>query len=654
MLLEKFRTGLKFKLLAILITLTLVPLFIAGFLAVRSIEDNISEQARITVQRDVESAQETLQRQVGERETHLSFASENEGLVAAVDERDFEQAVTVINSDRLRFDLDFLTVLDSSGQVLAQSNTGEVETGASFELPGMDEVQRGNRVSGIVILEEEFVRQEGLTEQAAVELDAETEGEAGREERALAIVSMAPVRDQLGRVAGVLVGGELLNHNYEFVDEIGETLEVTCTIFFEDLRVATNVMLNEEERAVGTRAAEDVTRTVLEEGQDFSGRALVVDEYFITAYQPLVSIEEETVGMIYTGISEAPFVAISNANRNRFLLIGAISAVVALGVAFKFCESVTRPLRNITEGMKEVEDGHLNQDISISRSDELGQIGSGFNSMLQGLREMVETVKDMSEKVTASAGDLTSAVQQSNAAMEDIATTANDNVARSAQEIAQNSEQAAEQGKESENAAREGVSAVKEAVGSMEEIDSAVKDISSSIQELNEFSQKITVIIKSITDIAGQTDLLALNAAIEAARAGEQGRGFAVVADEVRKLAEQSEQAAGEVDTLISGIQERITGAVEKMEGVSEVVVKGDEKARSVEQELDRILNSVLELSNYINQIAGGAQDQSAAAQEIAASSQEQTAMLEEINSHATQLAQMAEDLHELVKKFNM
>ena len=238
--------------------------------------------------------------------------------------------------------------------------------------------------------------------------------------------------------------------------------------------------------------------------------------------------------------------------------------------------------------------------------------------------------------------------------MGEIASTASESVAHKAQEIADISEQAAQKGEESEKIAHGGMEAVQEAVKSMEEIDVVVKDVSGTVADLDAYSRKIDVIVNAILEITGQTNLLAFNAAIEAARAGEQGRGFAVVADEVRILAEQSGEAAGEISGLISGIQQHIQEAVEKMDSVATAVAVGGEKAQFVEKGLREILQSVLELKDFVDNIAVGAQDQSAAAEQIAAASQEQTAVLEEISGYVVNLNNMAEELQEMIKNFKM
>jgi methyl-accepting chemotaxis protein len=685
---KRIAVTLRTKLLVILILFTLLPLLVAGYLALSSIDENIGGQARITIEKDIQAAEDILMRQLQERETQVNVAAHKYKFVNYISNELYELALATLFLDSLNFDLDFLTYVNNKGQVMIRANTAETNVGTPFSLPLVKKVAI-EEVSGLVVLDEKFLKSEDLLDKATLAGSAEAssvEETVEGEVRALALVAAVPVRDSKDAIVGTLVGGKLLNNNSALVNYISSTFNADAAFYLDNLAIATSTFgeeivektgITEAEdteavsdegnanentgnidtpvkRLVGEKAPEDIAAQVLGEGLPFSGTAYEHGESYITAYSPLRDNQDEVIGMLYIGVPEAPFTAIKDANRNRFLLIGGLSLIIALGVAFGFSQKLTKPLLQMIDIMREVEGGNLNQEVNITRGDEIGKIGSSFNAMLAGLREMVETLRTTAQKIAESAGELSSGVQQSNMAMEEIAQTTSESIAYKAQEIAHASEQGAIKGKDCENVAREGFSSVREAVQGMEEIDLAVKDVHNSIVELDKFSDKINMIVKAIMGITGQTNLLALNAAIEAARAGEHGRGFAVVADEVRKLAEQSETEAGEIAKLVSGIQERISVAVEKMESVSEIVTRGDQKARSVEQGLDDILQSVTELSEYIDDIAGKAQDQSAAAQEIAASTEEQTAVLEKVGSYVAELNALAEELQTMTERFKM
>src|SRR5215813_1318837 len=110
------------------------------------------------------------------------------------------------------------------------------------------------------------------------------------------------------------------------------------------------------------------------------------------------------------------------------------------------------------------------------------------------------------------------------------------------------------------------MAAVEKATAAMKSVNESSVAVTDAMKALAEKSEQIGGIVETITGIAGQTNLLALNAAIEAARAGEQGRGFAVVAEEVRKLAEESQQAAVTISTLIEEIQTETERTVQTVE----------------------------------------------------------------------------------------
>ena len=206
-------------------------------------------------------------------------------------------------------------------------------------------------------------------------------------------------------------------------------------------------------------------------------------------------------------------------------------------------------------------------------------------------------------------------------------------------------------------------------------IEQTVNNSAQVVAKLGERSKEIGQIVDTISGIAGQTNLLALNAAIEAARAGEQGRGFAVVAEEVRKLAEQSQDAAKKIATLISEIQGDTDKAVLAMsEGTREVKI-GTEVVTAAGYAFEEIEVMVTEVSNQVKEISAAVQQMASSSQQIvssvkeidelsknaageaqtvSAATEEQSASMEEIASSSQSLAKMAQDLQEAVSKFRV
>ena len=225
-----------------------------------------------------------------------------------------------------------------------------------------------------------------------------------REERALVVLANAPIRDARGALVGHIQAGMLLNRNLPFIDHINEIVYPsgslpygslgTATLFLDDVRISTNVRLFGGEpgggvnRAVGTRVSQAVRDHVLGAGQTWLDRAFVVNEWYVSAYQPIVNHAGERVGMLYVGFTEAPF---TNLKFAALATIGAMFLVVMMGaamVSLRWARGIFGPLERMALTMGRVEAGALQARVgAVTSRDEVGRLAGHLDHLLDTIAE---------------------------------------------------------------------------------------------------------------------------------------------------------------------------------------------------------------------------------------------------------------------------
>ncbi|WHF26236.1 methyl-accepting chemotaxis protein [Bacillus altitudinis] len=380
---------------------------------------------------------------------------------------------------------------------------------------------------------------------------------------------------------------------------------------------------------------------------------------------------------------------------NTAIIVFSVTLIVAGTLIFFIVRSISNRLSNLARFSKKVSDGDLRDKLQIQSDDEIGQVGKGFNTMIDSLRSLigavqtsVENVASSSEELTASAGQTSKATEHITLAIEQFSTgneSQNDKVESSSEELEEmnrglqhmneSAESITASSIKSTEIAGEGGQLVEKTASQMNVIDQSVKKAENVISALESKSKDITQILGVINGIADQTNLLALNAAIEAARAGESGRGFSVVAEEVRKLAVQSANSAKEIENLIKEIVQDIDVSQEVFTAVNKEVQSGlsfteqtkvsfhniFDMTKEISDQLQTMNRTVVQLSKgsahvseAVREIADVSRESSANIQDIAASAEEQLASMEEISSSSATLSSMAEELRDLISQFQV
>jgi two-component system, NtrC family, sensor kinase len=310
-----------------------------------------------------------------------------------------------------------IAVLDASGNLLAgRVLTADDElrpmlsTGSLGSLPIVKDVlASGKPQFGTEVIPASTLGQVGLDSQALISLvdtiksapepfDSR-EGTAG-----LALMGVRPLLAEDGKVKGAVLSAHIVNNDFVLVDRIKEVAGIdTATIFFGDMRASTNVMTEEGNRAVGTRVSQDVYDRVLKAGLDYEGRAYVVNEWFITRYEPLRSHDGQVVGMLYVGARESSFRALVNNVTNRVILIAVVSMILAGVIAVPIARVIIQPITDLVEANQHVTRGDMTVRVEPHGHGELASLGRSFNTMVGALQEtqakLMRALNNMAESL---------------------------------------------------------------------------------------------------------------------------------------------------------------------------------------------------------------------------------------------------------------
>lgn len=229
------------------------------------------------------------------------------------------------------------------------------------------------------------------------------------ENRGMMIRAIYPLRQADGQVVALLDGGVLLNTNFRFVDGIRDLVYGpgslpegsigTVTVFLDDVRISTNVPLRPGERALGTRVSDEVRTQVLDHGRVWIDRAFVVNDWYISSYEPIIDVDGERVGMLYAGYLEAPY---RGAFKNAlsvlvlgFLVLMALSA----WLAFRGARTIFGPVEAMSRVVAATRRGEELRIGPLASADELGELAREFDQMLDLLQEQNRKIQRAADEL---------------------------------------------------------------------------------------------------------------------------------------------------------------------------------------------------------------------------------------------------------------
>ena len=485
------------------------------------------------------------------------------------------------------------------------------------------------------------------------------------------------------------MGTVVVDLNVKMFDSLGQDKSGEgAKTFFDVINKDGKFVYSSNPEAVGKNLSEYVGEETFKNDiqSKFDGESIfhVKDSHRIRYFAPLTIygtdwyVQSAMSLDLYNQGKHQLFVALATAEVILFILLQVI--------LFSALKKSLSPLGKLAEESDKLADGNFDIKVSYAQEDEIGRLVKSFNNIV---KRLTYVVSDLQAKLGAFAqGDFGSEIKEDEnykgdfrpilSSLQEISTSLNStlkNVHTSSSEVSSSAEQVSSMAQRISEGTTKQASSIAELSKTMEDITDQIRhttkqaekaqqlgvvsgshvetsnqkmtDMQGAMEEITEKSKEISKIIKTIDDIAFQTNILSLNAAIEAARAGEAGKGFAVVADEVGNLAKKSQEAAQNTSLLI----EETIGAVQKGAKFTEETA---EALQSVSESTNQVNDLIGEISKASEEESAGVSRLSDGLQEISSVVQENSATAEESAATAEELSAQANLMNDLVDKFKV
>ena len=406
--------SLKTKLILNSLVAIIITCSVATYIGVYLIANKIGEEMQDRVRLNLNAARAIYNAETEEVYNIVRMTSQRFFLIDAFLKGEKKILREELDRVKRREQLDILTLTDSEGRVILRVNNSSLSGDSQIqnELVKRAIFEKKPLVSTAIIPKEELEKEgKELIQRASIKYVPTPKAKPTRkteETSGMMIKASSPVFDSKGNLVGILYGGRLLNQNYKIVDRIKETVFErvqykgkdigTATIFQWDLRIATNVLDRDGKRAIGTRIAEDVYEQVLAKGKQWISRAFVVNDWYITAYEPIKDITGEIIGVLYVGMLEKKFVDL----RRKYIImlsgISLIGIIVAVVISYLSANKISQPIGKISAASKRLAEGDFKYRIKFEGEDEIGNLANTFNFMASSLEERDEQIKKYAQQ----------------------------------------------------------------------------------------------------------------------------------------------------------------------------------------------------------------------------------------------------------------
>ncbi len=403
----------------------------------------------------------------------------------------------------------------------------------------------------------------------------------------------------------------------------------------------------------------------------------------MSEYQPLVEEAVNNLIQISQAAEESAEKDFQETVKMQDLLVMAqlsmagAALVITLLLSAYLSKAITKPLHQLEKSADKIVEGDFDIDVTYKSRDELGSLANTFRNMADILKTVIADASRVlgemangnfdvrTEAEERYVGDFQNLLSSMRLLNRDLSATLGQ-INHSADLVASGSGQVSDGAQALSQGATEQASAVEELAATIagishqvndtaknavdaktqsnsagdkvEECNRQMKDMMAAMQEITQKSNEIGKIIKTIEDIAFQTNILALNAAVEASRAGVAGKGFAVVADEVRNLASKSSEASKDTAELIESSAKAVERGTQIADSTAQSLLKVVEEVRMAADTVDKIADAAEEQAGAVEQVTLGVDQISSVVQTNSATAVQSAAASQELSSQAAML----------------
>ena len=410
--------SIKWKLTLANVILPLLTMILATAFAIHTINGFISRQAQNKIINDLSSAHEIYYSSLNGLKEKINRGATSYPLIKGLIENNSAALKRELQGLMHREKFTLLTLTDSSGKVIMRANNPDFNNdrphlpllaGALIGTPGVS-----TEILTIKRLTQENNNLHHLIDIKLISTPRARKTKLTHMKGGMLMLAAWPVHDPQGNLIGALYGGKLLNRHNLMVDKIKKVIFSnaafsgqdigTVTIFQDDVRIATNVLDSSGNRALGTRVSREVYDKVVSNRQKWTDRAFVVNNWYISAYEPIYNSKERVIGILYVGMQEKPFLDFRNNVISTLLIILTAGAILTFLVVFFYASSFSRRIRNMRVELKKVSLGHFKTEVKTLGNDELSNLASSFNDMINALHDRDESIdqlhRELENKVT--------------------------------------------------------------------------------------------------------------------------------------------------------------------------------------------------------------------------------------------------------------